>query len=142
MTHDTQYIWQDLAWPELRWESAALLKSVGDCRFQQGSLLAQMRELGFEIQQQARAEVLIEDALKTSEIEGEHLDPNAVRSSVARRLGLPSAGLQAIRNQHADGMVEILLDATMNHEQAFRLACCIVSDRLFRPARNPDCRLA
>lgn len=122
MTHDTQYIWQDLAWPELRWEGAALLKSLGDCRFQQGSLLAQMRELGFEIQQQARAEVLIEDALKTSEIEGERLDPNAVRSSVARRLGLPSAGLPAIRDQHADGMVEILLDATMNHEQGLTAA--------------------
>jgi len=122
MTPDTQYIWQDLAWPELRWEGAALLKSLGDCRFQQGSLLAQMRELGFEIQQQARAEVLIEDALKTSEIEGERLDPNAVRSSVARRLGLPSAGLPAIRNQHADGMVEILLDATMNHEHKLTAA--------------------
>jgi len=122
MTHDTQYIWQEMAWPELRREGAALLKSVGDCRFQQGSLLAQMRELGFEIQQQARAEVLIEDALKTSEIEGERLDPNAVRSSVARRLGLPSAGLPAIRNQHADGMVEILLDATMNHEQELTAA--------------------
>ncbi len=122
MTHDTQYIWQDLAWPELRWEGAALLKSVGDCRFQQGSLLAQMRELGFEIQQQARAEVLIEDALKTAEIEGERLDPNAVRSSVARRLGLPSAGLPAIRDQHADGMVEILLDATMNYEQELNAA--------------------
>jgi len=122
MTHDRQYIWQDLAWPELRWEGAALLKSLGHCRFQQGSFLAQMRELGFEIQQQARAEVLIEDALKTSEIEGERLDPNAVRSSVARRLGLPSAGLPAIRNQHADGMVEILLDATMNHEQELTAA--------------------
>jgi Fic family protein len=122
MTHDTHYIWQDPDWPELRWEGAALLKSLGDCRFQQGSLLIQMRELGFEIQQQARAEVLIEEALKTSEIEGERLDPNAVRSSVARRLGLPSAGLPAIRDQHADGMVEVLLDATMNHEQELTAA--------------------
>jgi Fic family protein len=125
MTHDEKYIWQDPAWPELKWESAALLKYLGDCRFQQGALLTQMRELGFEIQQQARAEVLIEEALKTSEIEGERLDPNAVRSSVARRLGLPLAGLPAIRNQQADGMVEILLDATMNHEKA------LTADRLF-----------
>ena len=122
MTHDTHYIWQDPDWPELRWEGAALLKSLGDCRFQQGSLLIQMRELGFEIQQQARAEVLIEEALKTSEIEGERLDPNAVRSSVARRLGLPSAGLPAIRDQHADGMVEVLLDATVNYEQKLTAA--------------------
>lgn len=125
MTHDEKYIWQDPAWPELKWESAALLKYLGDCRFQQGALLTQMRELGFEIQKQARAEVLIAEALKTSEIEGERLDPNAVRSSVARRLGLPLAGLSAIRNQQADGMVDILMDATMNHERALN------ADRLF-----------
>ena len=125
MTHSGQYIWQAPSWPEFRWNSNALLRFLGDCRFQQGSLLSQMRELGFEVQQQARAEVLIEEALKTSEIEGERLDPDAVRSSVARRLGLPSAGLPAIRNQHADGMVEILLDATMNYEKE------LTADRLF-----------
>ena len=125
MTHGGQYIWQAPSWPEFRWDSNALLRFLGDCRFRQGSLLAQMRELGFEVQQQAQAEVLIEEALKTSEIEGESLDPNAVRSSVARRLGLPSAGLPAIRNQHADGMVEILLDATMNHDKR------LTAERLF-----------
>ena len=125
MTHHKKYIWQDPAWPDLKWEIAALVKYLGDCRFQQGSLLTQMRELGFEIQQQARAEVLVAEALKTSEIEGEHLDPNAVRSSVARRLGLPMAGLPAISNQQADGVVEILMDATMNHEKA------LTADRLF-----------
>ena len=125
MTHRGQYIWQELSWPEFRWDSTVLLKPLGDCRFQQGSLLTQMRELGFEVQQQARAEVLIEEALKTSEIEGEHLDSNAVRSSVAKRLGLPSGALPTVRNQHADGIVEVLLDATMNHEQE------LTADRLF-----------
>jgi len=104
MTQYGQYIWQAPSWPAFRWDSAALLRFLGDCRFRQGSLLTKMRELGFEVQQQARAEVLIEEALKTSEIEGERLDPNAVRSSVARRLGLPSAGVPAIRDQHADGI--------------------------------------
>ncbi|NQU15865.1 MAG: Fic family protein [Desulfobacteraceae bacterium] len=125
MTLGSQYIWQTPSWPEFRWDSGALLSSLGDCRFQQGSLLAQMRELGFEVQQQARAEVLIEEAMKTFEIEGELLEVNAVRSSVVRRLGLPSAGLPAIRNQPADGMVDILLDATINHEQGLN------ADRLF-----------
>ena len=125
MTHNRQYIWQGPSWPEFRWDSAVLLKFLGDCRFQQGSLLTQMRELGFEVQQQTRAEVLIEEALKTSEIEGERLDPNAVRSSVARRLGLSSAGMPEVRNQHADGIVEILLDATMNYEHE------LTADRLF-----------
>ena len=117
MTRYQRYIWQFPAWPKFRWDSTELLKLLGDCRFQQGSLLAQMRELGFEVQQQARAEVLIEEALKTSEIEGVGLDPRAVRSSVARRLDLPSAGLPEINNPLADAVVEILLDATQNYGQ-------------------------
>ncbi len=117
MTQNTKYIWQRQSWPALRWDAAALLKPLGDCRFQQGSLLTQMRELGLDVKQQARAEVLIEEALKTSEIEGERLDPGAVRSSVARRLGLPTAGLSPAKDQHADGVVDILLDATQNYQK-------------------------
>ncbi|NNL75437.1 MAG: Fic family protein [Desulfobacterales bacterium] len=75
--------------------------------------------------QQARAEVLIEEALKTSEIEGERLDPKAVRSSVAQRLGLPTAGMVSTKNQQADGVVQILLDATQNFKQA------LTPERLF-----------
>ena len=116
MTQGRRYIWQYPSWPKFHWDSTALLKFLGDCRFQQGSLLTQMHELGFEVQQQARAEVLIEEALKTSEIEGVRLNTQAVRSSVARRLGLPSAGLPEINEPLADAVVEILLDATQNHE--------------------------
>ena len=125
MTQGRSYIWQFPTWPKFEWDSTALLKPLGDCRFQQGSLLAQMRELGFEVQQQARAEVLIEEALKTSEIEGVRLDTRAVRSSVARRLGLPSAGLPDVNSPLADGVVEILLDATQNHGQI------LTAERLF-----------
>jgi Fic family protein len=125
MTQARRYIWQFPTWPEFRWDSTVLLKLLGDCRFQQGSLLAQMRELGFELQQQARAEVLIEEALKTSEIEGVRLDMRAVRSSVARRLGLPSAGMPEVNNSLADGVVEILLDATQNHGRK------LIAGRLF-----------
>ena len=114
MTQTMQYIWQQPSWPEFHWDNAALLKLIGDCRFQQGSLLTQMKDLGFDVRQQARAEVLIEEALKTSEIEGERLDPKAVRSSVAQRLGLPTAGMDPTKNQQADGVVQILLDATQN----------------------------
>ena len=117
MTQDAKFIWQKTSLSNLFWNNAALMKQLGACRFQQGSLLAQMRALDLEIRQQARAEVLIEEALKTSEIEGERLDPKAVRSSVARRLGLPTAGLPDVRNQHADGVVEILLDATQGFDK-------------------------
>jgi Fic family protein len=125
MTQGWHYIGQYPSWPEFQWDSTVLLKPLGDCRFQQGSLLAQMRDLGFEAQQQARAQVLIEDALKTSEIEGVRLDTRAVRSSVARRLGLPSAGLPGVNNPLADGVVKILLDATQNHGRK------LTAERLF-----------
>ena len=125
MTQKLKYIWQQSSWPEFWWDNAALLKILGISRFQQGSLLAQMKDLGFDVRQQARAEVLIEEALKTSEIEGERLDPKAVRSSVTRRLGLPTAGMVSTKNQPADGVVQILLDATQNFKQA------LTPERLF-----------
>lgn len=117
MTQGRRYVWQGPFWPEFRWDSTILLKPLGDCRFQQGALLAQVREFGFEIRQQAQAEVLIEETLRTSEIEGQHLDPNAVRSSVATRLGVRLAGLRPVRDRYADGMVDILLDATIHYQQ-------------------------
>lgn len=135
MTRERQYIWQFPSWPKFQWDSTELLKSLGECRFQQGSLLTQMRDLGFEVQQQARAEVLIEETLKTSEIEGVRLDTRAVRSSVARRLGLPAAGLPEVNNPLADGIVEILLDATQNHARK------LTAERLFswHAALFPTC---
>ena len=112
-----KYIWQDKNWPHFTWNSDALLQSLGEVRFNQGSLIAQIRDLGFDIQQTARADVLVEEALKTSAIEGEKLDPDAVRSSVGRQLGVPNAGLKYVQDRKADGLVQILLDATNNHDR-------------------------
>ena len=70
MTQTKKYIWQWPSWPEFRWDNAALLKLLGISRFQQGSLLTQMKDLGFDVRQQARAEVLVEEALKTSDLGG------------------------------------------------------------------------
>ncbi|KPA17219.1 cell division protein Fic [Candidatus Magnetomorum sp. HK-1] len=111
------YIWQNKTWPKLTWDSSKLLQPLGNTRFIQGALLTYMKELGFEIQQIARADVLIEEAIKTSAIEGENLDPNAVRSSVSRKLGISNVDFPNIRDQKADGLVEILLDATINYHQ-------------------------
>ncbi len=112
-----KYIWQEKSWPHFTWNSDALLKPLDEVRFNQGSLIAQVRELGFDIQQTARADVLVEEALKTSAIEGEELDPDAVRSSVGRQLGIPDAGLRYVQDQKADGLIQILLDATNNHNK-------------------------
>ncbi|WP_299983612.1 Fic family protein [Desulfobacula sp.] len=116
-----KYIWQTKSWPGLKWDSAKLLKPLGNIRFSQGALITQIKELGFEIQQTARVDVLVEEALKTSAIEGERLDPDAVRSSVGRRLGLPDAGLKEVRDQKIEGLVEILLDATISYSKEMTL---------------------
>jgi Fic family protein len=117
MHHSKKYIWQSASWPKFSWDNGVLVKPIGECRRQQGVLLTKMGELGFDLQQEARAALLIKEALKTSEIEGMNLNPDAVRSSVVRRLGLSTAGLPMVQDQHADGVVEILLDASFHHDK-------------------------
>jgi len=107
-----QYIWQKKNWPNLRWKSDALLRPLGKSRQLQGRLLGEADYIGLEM----KAEVLTEEAFTTAAIEGEQLDRNSVRSSVARRLGLPTAGLPPAERQ-VDGLVEMLVDATVRHEE-------------------------
>jgi len=104
-----KYIWQHgdskQHWGQrMTYDAQDLITSLGLCRFLQGKLLAHLQDLGFEDRQKAYADVLTKEAIKTSEIEGEKLDPVAVRSSVARRLGLPDGGLRPTRNRHAEGV--------------------------------------
>ena len=82
------YMWQRPSWPEFKWDERALEKPLSETRFKQGQLLGQMKGLGFNLQEQAVLETLTQDVIKSSEIEGEKLDANQVRSSVARRLGM------------------------------------------------------
>ena len=112
-----RYIWQSASWPEFRWDSAALLSPLGKARQAQGELLA--KAAYFELQLQA--EVLTEEAVTTAAIEGEKLDRDSVRSSVARRLGLPTAGLPA-SERHIDGLVEMLIDATRRQGEPLTMA--------------------
>jgi Fic family protein len=111
-----RYFWQTEDWPCFRWQSDRLLAPLGQARLRQGQLLSRAAGLGFDLGQQAQAAVLVEEAVKTAAIEGEALDPASVRSSVARRLGLPTAGLPSAP-RHVDGLVDVLLDATRNHAQ-------------------------
>lgn len=106
------YIWQLPSWPDFRWDTAALLRPLGLARQAQGKLLAQSEHFGMG----ARADVLIREAFTTAAIEGELLDRESVRSSVARRLGLATAGLPPV-DRHVDGLVEMLIDATRNHTE-------------------------
>ncbi|MBT0653450.1 Fic family protein [Geomobilimonas luticola] len=109
------YIWQLDNWPQLTWDTDRLLAPLGECRLLQGKLLGRIGELGMQLDAQAQAEILVEETIKTSAIEGEQLDVRSVRSSVARRLGLPSAGLPVDRR--IDDLVSVLLDATQHFDR-------------------------
>jgi Fic family protein len=108
-----KYIWQKEGWPNLKWDSSALIELLGQARKAQGKIIAQADFIGLEEQ----AKILVEEAFTTSAIEGEKLDRNTIRSSVAKRLGLPTAGLPKIERA-IDGLVAILTDATSNHSVA------------------------
>ena len=110
-----QYLWQRPNWTNFRWQDENLLAAIGRCRFLQGRLLGRLTGIGLSLENNAQLEIITEEALKTAAIEGENLSLKTVRSSVAGKLGLPSAGLS--RDRHVDGLVEVLLDATKNHDQ-------------------------
>ncbi|MGZ3635652.1 MAG: Fic family protein [Syntrophales bacterium] len=111
----TRYLWERPDWTHFRWKNEDILLALGECRLLQGKLLSKVADLGFTLENQAQVEILTEETLKTALIEGESLNVQAVRSSVARKLGLPSAGLRV--NRYIDGLVSVLLDATRNHEE-------------------------
>src|SRR6266478_2893477 len=100
-------------WPKFYWAQDALAGPLADVRHRQGRLLGRMESLGFSLQKEAELETLTLDVLKSSEIEGEKLDAAQVRSSIARRLGIETAGTVAAE-RHVEGVVEMMLDATQN----------------------------
>lgn len=105
------FIWEQPDWPNWRFDANALSTALASVRHSQGRLLGRMEGLGFALRDQATLQVLTEDVLKTSEIEGQQLNPDAVRSSIARRLGV-DIGALAPSDRHVDGVVEMVLDAT------------------------------
>lgn len=113
----TLYVYEHPDWPRLHWKSDSLIETLATVRFQQGRLIGQMDALGFDLRQEAVFETLTEDVLKTSDIEGERLDAEQVRSSVARHLGLDIGGLRHA-DRKVEGIVVMMLDATGRYEQS------------------------
>jgi len=111
-----KYIWQEKNWPNFTWDNSSLINALSRCNFKRGQLLGRMASLGMELSLEARAEVLVAEVLHTSAIEGQLLNPDSVRSSVARRIGL-SEGVLAGHDRYADGLVDVLLDATTNYDK-------------------------
>nr|MDA3779182.1 Fic family protein [Bacteroidales bacterium] len=111
-------------WPNFTWRNDDLINLLSEARNFQGRLIGKMDSLGFDLRSEALLDTLTLDVLKSSEIEGEYLNPDQVRSSIARRLGMEIAGsVESDRN--IDGVVEMMLDATQN---CFKP---LTADRLF-----------
>ena len=111
------YLHQRQEWPVFHWNSELLLPLVSLVRNRQGRLIGKMAAVGFELRNEANLEMLTLEVLKSTEIEGEFLDREQVRSSIARRLGLDVSGL-VNSDRNVDGMVDLMLDATRNFEKS------------------------
>jgi Fic family protein len=120
----TTYIHELSAWPHYKWSDEAIATQLAAVRHRQGLLLGRMKGLGFQLQKEAVLKTLTEDVLKSSEIEGEVLDRDQVRSSIARRLGMDVGGLPSA-DRHVEGVVEMMLDATQNFNEP------LTAERLF-----------
>lgn len=107
------YIHQNPDWPHFNWKSEELVSLLSEARNQQGRLFGKMETLGFDLRNEALLETLTLDVLKSAEIEGELLNPEQVRSSIAQRLGLEFAGI-ITSDRNVDGMVDMMIDATRN----------------------------
>ncbi|WP_306299151.1 Fic family protein [Brevundimonas diminuta] len=118
------YIHELADWPNLIWDHSALAQPLAAVRHRQGRLIGRMEALGFALREEAVLRTLTEDVLKSNEIEGEVLDREQVRSSIARRLGMDVVGLVPA-DRDVEGVVEMMLDATQNYAQP------LTADRLF-----------
>jgi len=131
------YIHELPEWPQLDWNPERLAEPLATVRYQQGRLLGHMEALGFNLRQEATLQVLTEDVLKSSEIEGERLDAEEVRSSIARRLGIDIGALKPA-DRNVEGVVEMMLDATRHYAKP------LTAERLFgwHTLLFPDARSA
>jgi Fic family protein len=118
------YIHELEDWPRFRWSTEKLAEALASVRHRQGRLVGHMEALGFNLQQEAVLQTLTADVLKSSEIEGEKLEAEQVRSSIARRLGMDIGTLQPA-DRNVEGVVEMMLDATRHHDQP------LTAERLF-----------
>jgi Fic family protein len=108
------WIHEHTDWPHFTWDGGALAPRLAEVRHRQGRLLGRMDSLGFALRREASLSTLTSDVVTSSAIEGEQLDPDEVRSSIARRLGMDAGGVLPA-GRDVEGIVEMMLDATQHH---------------------------
>lgn len=117
-------IYQNVDWPNFTWDNDRLLTTLSKVRNLQGRIIGKMESIGFNLRNEAILETLTLDVIKSTEIEGEVLNPDLVRSSIAKRLGLDIGALDN-SDRNIDGIVDLIIDATKNCNEP------ISADRLF-----------
>jgi len=120
----SNYIYQKANWPNFTWNTENIVNLLSEARNLQGRLIGKMESLGFDLRNEALLDTLTLDVLKSSEIEGKVLNPDQVRSSIARKLGMEIAD-SVDSDRDVDGVVEMMIDATQN---CFKP---LTADRLF-----------
>lgn len=118
------YIHQKENWPNFKWDNTSIIELISEVRNLQGRIVGKMESLGFHLRNEAVLETLTLDVIKSTEIEGEFLDVDQVRSSLARRLGIEIENT-VYSERNVDGVVDMLIDATQNFENA------LTKERLF-----------
>lgn len=118
------YIHERPEWPSFHWDFERISQRLVEVRHRQGRLIGRMEGLGFQLRTEAVLHTLTEEVLKSSEIEGEKLDRDQVRSSIARRLGIDIGGLTPA-DRNVEGVVEMMLDATQHYDRP------LIAQRLF-----------
>lgn len=111
-----KYIYEYSTWPTFTWDENEILKILGKVRHLQGMIFGKVSALGFSVKKETMLSSLTLDVLKSSEIEGEILNYEQVRSSIARKLGIEFSGM-VNSDRDVEGVVEMMLDATQNYKQ-------------------------
>ncbi|MBS1841516.1 MAG: Fic family protein [Acidobacteria bacterium] len=111
------YIYLSKDWPQFTWNAGRLVGHLSATRYEQGMLLGRMKDLGYQLKNEATLTALTEETVKSSAIEGEELNAESVRSSLARRMGLEVAGTRPA-DRNVEGIVEMMLDATQHYASA------------------------
>jgi Fic family protein len=118
------YLYKSKNWPQFTWDADRLVPHLSAARYQQGLLLGKMQDLGYQLKKEATLAALTEETVKSSAIEGEELNAESVRSSLARRMGLEAGGTRAL-DRNVEGIVQMMLDATQKY------ASPLTEERLF-----------
>ena len=143
---ETTYIWQANDWPVWRFDLVALAQPLADVSRAQGLLTGRLADVGMALRDQASLLALTDDVINTSAIEGEQLNADSVRSSIARRLGVDIGALAPV-DRDVEGVVDMVLDATGDHRTPLtrplaRVARSLVSHRLLGPGQDQRGRMA